>query len=147
MVINRYLEKGLLSHLSQYRQMVFLSGPRQVGKTTLTREIIAQFVGSRYFDWDDFEDRSLILRDAQRIASVLQLDRLSEQRVICAFDELHKYSHWRDFLKGLYDTFPILRTVVTGRAQLHTFSRGGDSLRGRYFPYTLHPLSVAGLTR
>ena len=74
------------------------------------------------------------------------LDRLRPTPPLCAFDELHRYRRWRDFLKGLFDTHGRdLRILVTGSARLDVFKRGGDSLMGRYFPYTLHPLSVAEL--
>ena len=73
--------------------------------------------------------------------------RFAEDTHVCGFDELHKYAEWRDFLKGLFDNNPGLRILVTGSAQLLVFSRGGDSLRGRYFAYTLHPLSVAELAQ
>ena len=39
------------SHLKSYRQMVFLSGPRQVGKTT-----IGESLGDLYLSWDDYDD-------------------------------------------------------------------------------------------
>ena len=85
-----------------------------------------------------------ILDGAEEIASQLGLDRLLAEKPFCAFDELHKYRHWRDFLKGFFDVYENrVHVLVTGSAHLNVFKRAGDSLMGRYFPYTLHPLSVA----
>ena len=97
-----------------------------------------------YLNWDNQDHRAVILGGPERIASRLGLDRLREDDAFCAFDELHKYRRWRDLLKGLFDEHESeLRILVTGSARLDVFKRGGDSLMGRYFPYTLHPVSVA----
>ncbi|MBM3198278.1 MAG: ATP-binding protein [Chlamydiae bacterium] len=64
------------------------------------------------------------------------------------FDEIHKYPMWKDFLKGLYDTYPHqMHILVTGSARLDVYKRGGDSLMGRYFRYRLHPLSIGEILR
>ena len=145
LVIERYLHTTLLEHLSSFRQMAFLSGPRQVGKTTLSRNVASEFPISNYFNWDNIEHRESILQGLQGVVSTMNLDRASKENAIAVFDEIHKYTHWRDFLKDLYDTHPLFRAVVTGSASLTVFNRGGDSLRGRFFLYHLHPLSVAEL--
>ncbi len=113
-------------------KMVFVAGPRQVGKTTLAKGVLTDPAG--YLNWDIAEHRESILNR-----------ELPPVRVI-AFDELHKYRSWRDYLKGLYDgagrEFSIL---VTGSARLDAYRRGGDSLQGRYHLHRLHPLSLAEL--
>ena len=147
MFIERYVEREFQSLLDEYRQMIFLSGPRQVGKTTTVRNISDRLPLSHYFNWDNVAHRQQFLQDTAGLASEIGLDQFTEESMVCLFDELHKYSRWRDFLKGLHDSYATFRAIVTGSAQLSAFSRGGDSLRGRYFPYTLHPLSVAELVR
>ena len=145
MFIERYVEREFLSLLDEYRQMIFLSGPRQVGKTTTVRNISDRLPLSHYLNWDNVAHRQQFLQDTAGLASEIGLDQVTEESMVCLFDELHKYSRWRDFLKGLHDSYSTFRAIVTGSAQLNVFSRGGDSLRGRYFPYTLHPLSVGEL--
>ena len=147
MFIERYVEKEFFSLLNQYRQMIFLSGPRQVGKTTAIRNMSERLPVSHYLNWDNVRHRQRFLQNPADFASEMGLDQVAENSIVCIFDELHKFSRWRDFLKGLHDTYTTFNAVVTGSAQLNVFSRGGDSLRGRYFPYTLHPLSVAELVR
>lgn len=133
----------LRQHFAEHRQMALLSGPRQVGKTTVCRTLDA---GGRYFTWDDQDDRKLILRGPKAVAAELGLERLREERPLVVFDELHKHRKWKQFLKGFFDAFGAqLRIAVTGSARLDVYRRGGDSLMGRYFLYRMSPLSVGEL--
>lgn len=142
--MRRYMLGELARHYRDNRQMLFLSGPRQVGKTTIARALIDDSAAGRYFNWDNQAHREVILRGPEAVAAELALDRLLPAPPLCALDELHKYRHWRDFLKGFFDQYEDrCRVLVAGSAALEAFRRGGDSLMGRYFPYTLHPVSVA----
>lgn len=147
--MKRNYENVFLAHLADYRQMVFVMGPRQSGKTTVAQKIVEQKKSSQYFSWDNTDDRDLILQGTKAIANEMGIaSTLSQNKPIICFDEIHKYLHWRDLLKGFYDSYPDqMRILVTGSAKLDVFSRGGDSLMGRYFPFRFHPLSVAELLR
>ena len=139
----RIYDSLLREHLKAHRQMVFMSGPRQVGKTTAARQV-ADF----YLDWDNRSHQSLILKGPEAVAEHCGLHMASESLPILLFDELHKFPRWKNFLKGMFDTYETrCRIVVTGSAKLDVYRRGGDSLMGRYFPYRLHPFSVAELLR
>jgi hypothetical protein len=115
-------------------KMVLLSGPRQSGKTTLAQAILQarhRRPTARYLNWDDDEARTRVLRREFPTAGLV------------VFDELHKYSRWRNFLKGLYDAHRrTLHILVTGSARLDLYRRGGDSLQGRYHHLRLHPFSL-----
>lgn len=111
------------------RKMVFIAGPRQVGKTTLARALPGAREG--YLNWDVAEHRERILRRELSTAS------------LWIFEEIHKYRAWRGFLKGLFDARREgQRILVTGSARLDLYRHGGDSLQGRYHLLRLHPLSV-----
>jgi predicted AAA+ superfamily ATPase len=133
----------LREHLESNRQMAFLSGPRQVGKTWVCRSL-----GNAYFNWDNTDDRRILLRGPAALAERLGLDRLSAKPPVVVLDELHKYARWRTLLKGFFDTYgERARVLVTGSARLDIFRRGGDSLMGRYLLYRVHPWSVGECLR
>lgn len=139
----RLYESVLSDHLATHRQMAFVSGPRQVGKTTTCKGL-----STVYLDWDNEDHRENILRGPAYVAAHAGLDQVSTSPVILTLDELHKYHRWKSFLKGFFDTYEDrVRIVVTGSARLEVYRRGGDSLMGRYFSFRMHPLSVAELIR
>lgn len=134
---NRYLYKEITSDLE--RKMVFIGGPRQVGKTTLSLSLIGATSKSTpaYLNWDD-------ARDKRKIRSG---DLPFSERIII-LDELHKFRPWRGLIKGLYDkNFPDNNFIVTGSARLDFYRHGGDSLQGRYHYYRLHPFSLGEISR
>ncbi len=133
----------LQQHFSENRQMALVSGPRQVGKTT-----VCQRLADHYLNWDNMDDRETILAGPAKVADFAGLARLKAGSGILTFDELHRFPRWKDFLKGFFDVYGAgCRIIVTGSSRLDVFSRGGDSLMGRYFLYRMHPLSVGELVR
>ena len=139
MVAPRIYDSLLAEHLADHRQMAFVSGPRQVGKTTTCR-----LRADAYVNWDDIDDRELILAGPRTLIGEIKLDRLSESVPVILFDELHKFPRWSQFLKGLFDVHADrVRILVTGSSRMDVYRRGGDSLMGRYFAYRMHPFSVS----
>ncbi len=131
----------LAEHLAQNRQMAFVSGPRQVGKTTTCKNL-----STSYLNWDNTDDRATIMSGPAAVAEQLGLDTLALRKPVALFDELHKFARWKQFLKGFFDVYADrLAIVVTGSSRMDIYRRGGDSLMGRYFLYRMHPLSVAEL--
>ena len=117
-------------------KMVLLTGPRQVGKTSLALAISEEFVNSVYLNYDHFAHREVI-----HTANWLP------ETELLILDELHKMDDWKSYLKGIYDTRqPHLQILVTGSARLETFRQSGDSLAGRFFRHRLNPLSLAEIT-
>lgn len=130
----------LAEHLEQHRQMIFVVGPRQVGKTFLCTDLPQEY---HYFNWDNQDHRSLIIGGPRRISEEIGLSQLRQEPQVIIFDEIHKYSKWKDFLKGFFDVYAARsKIIVTGSSRLDVLKRGGDSLMGRYFLYHLHPLSI-----
>jgi hypothetical protein len=121
------IEKDLLI------KMVFLTGPRQVGKTHLALTLLKRYPNGVYLNYDNLKDRAIITGAAWLPAIELLV-----------LDELHKMDGWKNFIKGIYDTRPSNQKIlVTGSARLEAFRQSGDSLAGRYFSHRLNPLSVA----
>lgn len=135
----RLYDAMLAEHLATHRQMAFVSGPRQVGKTTTCRQLATAVI-----NWDVPEERDLVLAGGEPLLSRLGARHLARARPVALFDELHKYARWKSFLKGFFDAHgEEVRVLVTGSSRLDVYRRGGDSLMGRYFLYRMHPFSVA----
>ncbi|MDR3559269.1 MAG: AAA family ATPase [Candidatus Pacebacteria bacterium] len=128
----RYLHSAVTGDLRE--KMVFIGGPRQVGKTTLARQIgEGDYKKYDYLSWDNRQDRKRIIEGQFKADADLLI-----------FDEIHKYRQWKNYLKGEFDQnkdkFNIL---ATGSARMDVYRRGGDSLMGRYHYYRLHPFTLA----
>ena len=128
--IKRYIENGVLEDLKD--KMVFISGPRQAGKTTLARHISRQLAKNTYMNWDVAEHRENIIRE-----------NFPSGKGLLNLDEIHKFKNWRQVVKGLYDSRKHeLQIIVTGSGKLDYYRHGGDSLQGRYHFYRLYPLTL-----
>lgn len=137
--VARIYDSILAEHLSTNRQMALVSGPRQVGKTTTCRDR-----AQASLNWDNTDDREILLGGPERLAEHLELDHLHEHTPVALLDELHKHPRWKQLLKGFFDTYADqVRIIVTGSSRLDTYRRVGDSLMGRYFLYHMHPFSLA----
>jgi hypothetical protein len=132
MTEQRYLTEFVIEDLAE--KMVFVGGPRQVGKTTLARELVANyFQHSGYYNWDNRNDRR----------NIMQSNWVGDAELII-LDEIHKYKKWKSLLKGEYDKLKgKYRFLITGSARLDLYRKGGDSMLGRYHYYRLHPFTLA----
>ena len=131
----RYLNSFIVQDALKDKKMAFISGPRQVGKTTLGKQLLKS--KKNYFNWDQTEFRKIWARSPERA-----LDSIGAGPVL--FDEIHKDRKWKSKVKGLYDTYSDeLNILVTGSSKLDIYRKGSDSLLGRYIPYRLHPFSVS----
>jgi hypothetical protein len=125
--MERHLEGYIRKDLKE--KMVLLSGPRQVGKTTLALQLTPSHA---YLNYDATSDRRII-----------HAEEWNRDAQLVVFDELHKMKKWKSWIKGIYDTEGISPCLlVTGSARLETYKKGGESLAGRFFSYRLHPLTV-----
>lgn len=128
--MKRYLDDLVAKDLSQ--KMVLVTGPRQVGKTTLCRHVLSRNDTSQYLNWDIPTDRV-----------ILQRESWNPNVSVLALDEIHKKRDWKGWLKGIVDARRESQAVlVTGSARMETWRQTGESLAGRYFYYRLHPISV-----
>ncbi len=112
--VPRIYDSILAEHLANHRQMALVSGPRQVGKTTTCRNH-----ADSYTNWDNIDDRALIVSGPSRVANHLRLDQLRAQLPVALFDELHKHTRWKQFLKGFFDSYAdqvrIMLTSIASR--------------------------------
>ena len=133
--MNRAMRSDVASDLGE--KMVFVGGPRQVGKTTLALSFLESGSESDpcYLNWDHPSARKMLLGGG-----------LPSGGEVVVLDEIHKYKGWRNLVKGFYDTNKSSRKfLVTGSARLDHYRKGGDSLQGRYHYHRLHPFSFSEL--
>lgn len=133
----RYLKNPVMNDLKS--RMVFIGGPRQVGKTIFALTFLSEVTEKHpaYLNWDNVTTRSSLLRG-----------ELPPKEKCIVLDEIHKFGKWRNLVKGFYDTNKSERSfIITGSARLDYYSRGGDSLQGRYHYYRLHPFSLIELNK
>ncbi len=141
--MKRLYDAIIKQHFEELDLMLFLAGPRQVGKTTAGKAAQALTTNYTYLNWDNFDHRNIILSGPSVIAEYAKLDQLQKIKPLILLDEIHKYKEWKSLLKGFYDTYKNeTHILVTGSARLDIYKSGGDSLMGRYFPFRMHPLSV-----
>lgn len=131
-IYKRYLEKSIKDDLKS--KMVFIGGPRQVGKTTFALTFLSDPTEKHpaYLNWDDINDRKALFRG-----------ELPPNEKCIILDEIHKFARWRNLIKGFYDkNRSEIEFIITGSARLDYYSKGGDSLQGRYHYHRLHPFSL-----
>lgn len=129
--------------LSAEKNMVFLSGPRQAGKTTLSKIIARSFANNLYFNWDIADHRVLFFENP---AFFERVERKDNSVPLIILDEIHKFRDWKNYLKGVYDGYhEDYKFLVTGSGRLDIYQKGGDSLAGRYYIFHIFPLTIAEL--
>lgn len=143
-MINRHLQTICFNEIFG-RQMRFISGPRQVGKTTIARNFLdSQNLGKLYFNWDLREIKDKYKREPYFFETALYDSKIGENLPWICLDEIHKMPKWKNILKDYFDKFEnYCRFIITGSARLDWFRKSGDSLAGRYFFFKLLPLALS----
>lgn len=141
-MFKRFLEEVALAH-PDWRQMRFIAGPRQSGKTTLAKaKLTKEQTQDLYFNWDERMVRQRYADNPGFLAEEIS-PRFKKKPLWLCHDEIHKLPNWKNILKGQFDALEVrTRFIVTGSARLDFFRRSGDSLAGRYFLYHSFPLSL-----
>ncbi len=138
---SRELYTKIWRELASNKSMIFLSGPRQAGKTTLARMIAGSYTNSLYFNWDIPRQRTRLIETPTFFEDVERRDATTP---LIIFDEIHKYRDWKNYLKGVYDGFhDRFQFLISGSGRLDLYRKGGDSLAGRYFLFHLWPFTIA----
>ena len=131
----RHIYLKTWQELSAEKNMIFLSGPRQVGKTTLAKNISDNFTNHLYLNWDIADHRSRFIENPTFFEAI---ERKDASLPLVVLDEIHKYKNWKNYLKGIYDQFhKDFLFLVSGSGRLDLYQKGGDSLAGRYFLFYL----------
>ena len=119
-----------------------LVGPRQVGKTTGIRQLLARYPhGSHYANADD-----LLVADRTWLLEQWQKARLLGDGDLLVVDEIQKVTNWSETLKALWDKAPgALRVIAMGSSSLQIQTGLTESLAGRYELTRIYHWSYAEL--
>ncbi len=140
---NRRYYINIWQELAAEKSMIFISGPRQAGKTTLSKLISQSYINNYYFNWDIPEHRALFFSNPAFFEDIRRKD---PSNPLVIFDEIHKYKDWKKYLKGTYDQYhESYQFIVSGSGRLDIYQKGGDSLAGRYYMFHLFPFTIAEL--
>jgi len=144
--LTRYLERVIQTTSFVHNKMVFISGPRQCGKTTMAKNLLHKRGLGQYYNWDETTFRRTWTKTPQALLPK-KVSKLNKKPLLI-LDEIHKAKLWKRTLKGLYDTSDNnYDIIVTGSARLNVYRKGSDSLLGRYHHFRLHPFSLAELSK
>ncbi len=140
-MIERPAYMTIWHELSAEKNMVFLAGPRQAGKTTLGNLISRQFTNRLYFNWDIEDHRAKFVNNPTFFS---EMSRKDSSLPLVVFDEIHKYKDWKNYFKGIYDQYGRdYQFLVSGSGRLDLYQKGSDSLAGRYSMFHLWPFTLA----
>jgi uncharacterized protein len=135
----RYLSAAIQEFCFADHKLALVSGPRQCGKTTLGKMLLHRRHDGDYWNWDDVEFRREWVKEPKSLIPNSKGGRTP----LLVLDEIHKDRRWKRTLKGVYDTLERpCDILVTGSARLNVYSKGSDSLLGRYFHFRMHPFSL-----
>lgn len=123
------------------RRIIILYGARQVGKTTLVREMLDDFEGpSVYLNCDEPD-----IREELTGANSTVLRHLFGQSKLVVIDEAQRISEIGLTLKLAVDTMPEKQIIATGSSSFELANRTSEPLTGRKYEFHLHPLALGEL--
>lgn len=136
MKIKRTLFTQLEASLKPGKVLV-LYGPRQVGKTTLAKDLMASLpLGSKFVNADELLYREILAsQNSQRLGELLGYAEL------LVIDEAQRVPDIGLNLKILVDTFPQAKIIATGSASFELASKLSEPLTGRKLTFNLYPVS------
>ena len=146
MNIERHLQQIAFS--SDFgRQMRFIAGPRQTGKTTIAKLFLRSqgaSAASLYYNWDNRKIRDAYIENNHFFAAdIYNVPPDKDGKRWLCMDEIHKYPGWKNILKDFFDSYgEEVKFIITGSARLDMMRQSGDSLSGRYFNFRLNPVSL-----
>ncbi len=144
MKINRHIFSQILLQIKQGNKGIVIYGPRQVGKTTLVNDLLAQL-----------QLKTLILNGDQRgdwwealtSRELIKMKLLVSGYEAVFIDEAQRIPEIGLSLKIILDNFPTLKVIVTGSSALDLASKISEPLTGRIYSYRLFPIAQLELAQ
>ena len=136
-IFKRAIESRIKKLLFKKKMLVIL-GPRQSGKTTLSKKLIKDFGNkAAYFDCQLAEIRGYFV-----LGEPKKLLPLVKNKKIVVFDEAQTIQDIGTILKVFHDTYPGTQIIATGSSSFDLANKINEPMTGRFFEFTLLPLSI-----
>jgi len=141
-MIKRTIKEKIVRSLD-LKEITIITGARQVGKTTILKEIIADLKKKGksvlYFNLDIEED-GRHLQSQQKLLNKIELEA-GNKRTYVFIDEIQQKENAGKFLKGIYDMDLSYKFVVTGSGSLELKEKISEALTGRKYLIEMEPVS------
>lgn len=142
--VERDLNKVIESKIGKGKVIV-ITGPRQVGKTTLLKNMVESFPEEKhvqFWNCDEPDIRSLLAD-----ASSTRLKSIIGKSEFIVIDEAQRVRNIGLTIKLIHDNFPDVQLAVTGSSSLDLSNFINEPLTGRKFEYNLFPFSSNELAK
>lgn len=140
-MIARLITNTIRQQVSESNKIIILYGPRQVGKTTLVRELINTLpYRSLQVNADE-----LVYQTVLSTRDLTQMKLLVEGYELLFIDEAQRIPDVGINLKILHDALPDLKIIATGSSSFELANRTKEALTGRTWTYELFPISMGEL--
>lgn len=140
MIIKRKIQDLIEKRLFQGK-VIIIYGARQVGKTTLAKELIKKYGDDlSYYSGDDFD-----VRDKLTDKTSAQLSFFLKNKKFVVIDEAQRIKNIGLSLKIMIDNNPKIQIIATGSSSFELANKISEPLTGRAYEYYLYPFSLAEL--
>ena len=139
-MINRTIKQSIIDSF-KLKEITVLIGARQVGKTTVLKEIISTLDNSIYFNLD-IESDNAHLTSQQKLLQKIQLE-FGNKRAYIFIDEIQQKENAGRFLKGLYDMDLPYKFIVTGSGSIELKEKINEALTGRKHLIKMSPVTFS----
>ena len=137
-MIIRSQSNDLIMRLQEPRRTIqVVAGPRQVGKTTLVKQVLQQLtIPSRFFNADGVEpdDKDWIAARWEEVRALMRFNQYQE--IVLVIDEVHKINNWSEQVKREWDADTFndvnIKVVLLGSSRLLLKKGLTESLAGRF---------------
>lgn len=146
-MIIRDLQQRLTSWLFKGK-ILLLFGARQVGKTTLCKNLLAIYnqQNGHELDHNYFSCERPAVRDILQTENVSTIKAFIGDSQLVIFDEAQYIDNIGHILKLLHDEYPKLQIIATGSSSFELANRLNEPLTGRAIKFTMYPFGLAELT-
>lgn len=142
MIIPRLVTDAVLDKIKNSNKGVVVYGARQVGKTTLSNEVISR-AGYKTLTINGDQTRFIDIISSRNLAKIQSMVAGYELLFV---DEAQRIPEIGINLKIILDNIPSLRVLVTGSSSLDLASKISEPLTGRVWNYHLYPISFLELS-